>query len=180
MFGEKMKNKLLDLYEYTKKVNKELVEKGKSISACCLIMKKSKEVIMMALLFRDSKEKEIMRKMLKEYILRQEIIGYIFVSDCKMSVIDTKDMNKSVAYDVVMTNLYTAKEKLSDMIFYEGTKIIDMKDNKEFQKFQKLNNRNKAEDMWDLWGSEVEISDENHKNYEDFKKLNPELFKDVK
>ena len=57
-----------------------------------------------------------------------------------------------------MRNLYTPKEKISEIVFYKDGKILEKKDMGGM----------KEKDEWNLWGERIEEDDEIVKKYRDY------------
>ncbi|KKK66844.1 hypothetical protein LCGC14_2960020, partial [marine sediment metagenome] len=110
----------------------------------------------------------------KNFIIKQDICGYILVFDVKMTEVDTKGKKKPKVVDAVIRTLYTPKEKVMEIVKYKNKRIL---------KTMKIGVKDvkKMKDEWDLWRPGVD-EDEMIKagfDYGEFKRKNPELYDGV-
>lgn len=170
--GGKMNSKILRIYRDVCKVNDDLIKKGDSIYPMCFLIKKDYNLTPIVFMFKDQDEKVEMRSQLKNFIVKQDICGYILTFDTKMTVIDKKGKKPIEVVDTIIRTLYTPKEKVMEMVTYKDKKII---------KKMKLTKKDtkKTQDEWDLWGKGLDGSLEKEFDYHKFKMENKELYDGV-
>ena len=159
------------------KQNKEEIKKGNRINPMCFIINKKNELTLLSMMFENSSQKQMMKRVVKNFIINQSIKGYIMVFDCRMTIMDKKDKTKANVLDVVMTNLYTAKEKKVKMFCYKDKKILTTP--KEIKDATSGFDNREGQDDWDLWGKPIEMNGKEVEEYNEFKKANPDLFRSV-
>ncbi|HDY68266.1 hypothetical protein LCGC14_0862770 [marine sediment metagenome] len=169
-----MKTKILRIYKDVCKINDDLIKKGGEIHPMCFLIKKNYNLTPIIFMFKDQDEKVEMRKQLKNFIVKQDICGYILIFDTKMTMIDKKGKKPPEVVDAIVRTLYTPGEKKMEMLTYKDKKII---------KTIKLNKKDikKTQDEWDLWGKgfdETTIKKGGF-DYRKFKRENPELYDGV-
>lgn len=162
-----MDEKLITIWNTIRKQNDEIIQTRDSILDTCFIIKKDGSMQICALLFNTSKEKIAMKNFLKSFILNQSILGYMIIIDAKMIMMNMETKEKEV-HDCVIRQLFTSHEKIGEAVMYKDkqiVKVIDMKD-----KFQT---------DWNIWDSMDDIPKNVIDDYNQYKKDNPEKFKDV-
>ena len=146
--------------------------KGEFTTTALLIDREDKTTIMM-LMFRNSQEKQIMKTGLKLFALSQNVKGYFWASDTRVTVM-TKE-GKAKVYDGLVQMLCSPKGSLHRMLLHNGKGIkIKVKEMPE-DSMEQFN----IQSEWDVFGSPVDMSKEAIDEYEKFKKENPKLYKEV-
>ncbi len=147
--------------------------KGEFTTTALLINKKINKDIMMMLMFRNSQEKEIMRTGLKLFALSQNVKGYLWASDTRLTIMSEK--GKPKVYDALVQMLCSPQGSIHRLMLHDG-KGIKIKIKEISNDFLEQSNM-KSE--WDVFGSPVNMTKEAIDEYEKFKKQNPKLYKEV-
>ena len=168
-----MKTKILRIYKDICKINDDLIRKTDSIAPMCFLIKKDYNLIPVLCKFSDHDEKIALRKKLKQFILKLDILGYIIIFDTKMTMIDKKGKDPPKVVDAIIRTLYTPKEKKMEMVIYKDHKIT------KTIRLSKKDTR-KTQDEWDLWGKGIDHDSlDKEFDYHKFKMENKGLYEGV-
>ena len=167
-----MKDRILKIYKEICDINNDMIKKLDEISPMCFLIKRDYNLIPVLCEFRDHDEKIMLRKKLKQFILKLDVLGYIIIFDTKMTMIDKKGKDPPKVVDAIIRTLYTPKEKKIEMVIYKDHKIT---------KTMRLSKKDtkKTQDEWDLWGKGLDGSLEKEFDYHKFKMENKELYDGV-
>ena len=169
-----MNKRILKIYREICEINNGLIKKVDEIAPMCLLIKRDYNLIPILFKFRNHDEKIRMKNVLKNFIIKQDILGYILIFDVKMTEVDTKGKKKPKVVDAVIRSLYTPGEKMTEIVKYRNKKILKtIKPNKKDMK--------KSQDEWDIWGKGIDLEElkKGKFDYGKFKRENPELYDGV-
>lgn len=174
-----MEKKLLNIFKDICEGNDEIIKTKDEVMPMCFLIGRNYKVVAMAFTFADQEEKTILRDKIKGLLLRANIKGYILVMDAKMTMIDKKK-KKTIVTDVILRNLYTAKEVRREWVTYKNKKIIS-KQKFPIDKRKKTKKFPSMQDEWDLWGEGVDgkAMKKEGFDYYKFKMDNKELYDGV-
>ena len=166
-----MKTKILRIYRDICKINDDMIRKVDEVCPMCFLIQKNYNLVPIIFKFDNQDEKIKLRKVLKDFILKQDILGYILIFDTKMTMVDKKGKNPPKVTDAIVRTLYTPAEKKMEMVIYKDKKIT---------KTIKLSKKDvkKTQDEWDLWREGVDESSmkKDGFDYHKFKMENKELY----
>ena len=169
-----MKTKILRIYKDICKINDDQIRKLDEICPMCFLIGRDHNVTPIIFKFGGHDEKIMMRKKLKQFIIKLDILGYILIFDTKMTMVDKKGKDPTKVVDAIVRTLYTPKEKMMEIVTYKNKKIL---------KTIRINKRDakKTQDEWDLWGKGVDETTmkKDGFDYGKFKRENPELYDGV-
>ena len=167
-----MNPRILKIYREICGINDDMIKKVDSIAPMCFLIKRDYNLIPVLCEFKDHDEKIMLRKKLKQLILKMDIFGYIIIFDTKMTMVDKKGKDPPKVVDAIVRTLYTPKEKKMEMVIYKDKKIT---------KTMRLSKKDtkKTQDEWDLWGKGLDGSLEKEFDYHKFKMENKELYDGV-
>lgn len=170
--GDKqMKTEILKRYREICEVNDDMIKKVDEIAPMCFLIKRDYNIIPIVFKFENREEKIRLKNALKNFILKQDIWGYILILDVKVTMVDKKGKKPPKVTDAVLRNLYTPSEKKIEMVTYKDKKILNIK------RLTKKEARD-TKDEWDLWGKGVDTEsvEDMGFDYGEFKAKNPELY----
>jgi hypothetical protein len=170
-----MENK--EIIENAKRLSQETLNKGEEIIPICLAFHKDKkEMHVIGVPFKNGQEKEVIRKFLREHLLKMPLEKYAIIFDVKMTAWDIKEPNKKPSViDAVMVSIYTAQDKLTQVYpYYKERKLME---NEMMEIKGRGIGKDKLYDCWDIWGEEVPFDTEERaliqrtieKGYREFK-----------
>jgi len=169
----KMKDKkIIEIFEDMCKKNDEEIKNKEEFMPVCITIDKDYSISIIAFTFDNQDEKIKMRETLKQFVISQDIKGYILIQDAKVTQVNQDTGERSVS-DVAMRQLFTPKFAISRMQLYnpDGT----------FGEKIEMNDRKDMRNTWDLW-NEVEQEkdyDKHNEEYNKYKQEHPELYKGV-
>ena len=169
-----MKPRILKIFKEICEINNGLIKKVDEIAPMCFLIKRDYNLTPILFKFGNHEEKIKLKNALKNFIIKQDILGYILIFDVKMTEVDTKGKKKPKVVDAVTRTLYTPKEKVMEIVKYRNKKILKtMKPTKKDMK--------KSQDEWDIWGKGIDEGelDKAGFDYGKFKMENPELYDGV-
>lgn len=167
---EKITDKhLLKLFDDLIIQHKKWITEHGGLNAMAIMVTKKNEPILILLKFSGYEEKIASRNAMKKLIVEQDIKGYFFCCDSKMTYMDIKDPSKTVVKDAVIHQLFTPKASKSCFIIHDEKKILEIVNGDEFS--------NEGSE-WDLWGGMKEDS-KITQAYQKFKNENPKEYEDV-
>lgn len=162
-----MEKKLIEIWNTLRKASDEIIQRENHITQMCFTIDKSYKITAMALIWDSADSKEFFKQKLKNILVNQDILGYILFFDVKMTIIKE---NKTEVKDAVVRQFYTPNEKLIESVIYKNKKIIKVMD---------MNKCDNYESDWNLWGKSIDQDSEINKKYQQYKKDNPEKYKEV-
>ena len=165
-----MNPRILKIYKEICEINNGLIKKVDEIAPQCFLIKRDYNITPILFEFKNHDEKIKLRNVLKNFIIKQDICGYILIFDTKMTEVDPKGKKKPKVVDAVTRTLYTPREKVMEIVKYRNKRIL---------KTTKINmkEKNKMKDEWDIWreGIDTEELKKGGFDYGKFKEENPEL-----
>jgi hypothetical protein len=170
---ENIDEKLIQIHNDLFEIHQDMLKMRKGISPAIILIGKDYELTPMLMRWSDGQQKEVMKYFIKKRILNEQIKGYVFVADARMTIADKDmDFSKAVVKEAVIQNLFTPNGNRMSMIIHKGYEI---------EKAEHLN----PEDMtnyqsdWDLWNSPITEDKDIQDAYRKFKEENPDKFPDV-
>lgn len=170
-----MERKLLSIFKEICEINDKIIEKQEVQPMCFLISKKYK-LTPVLFSFKNQEEKQILRGKIKKLLLELNLKGYILIMDAKMTMFD-KTKKKAEVTDVILRNLYTAKEVRREWVTYKNKKIVS----KKKMPIDRRDKKFSMQDEWDLWGVGVDSKGFKKEgfDYHHFKMANKKLYDGV-
>jgi len=155
-------------------INKDYLKTRGTFSPVVCLIDKNDKVIFVMLMFKNSREKEIMRTGIKLLALSKNLKGYFFASDTKATLMNKENPKKSKVYDAFIQLLCSPNGSFQKMFIHNGKgKEIKVPEFSE----DKLETYD-VQTEWDAWNEPL-LDDEANERYIQFKKLHPDLFKEV-
>lgn len=165
-----MDKQIMKTFRIIAKANDKIIQTCDSVQQMCFILDKGKVITPIAMMFKNSEEKEMMRDKIKKFVAESKCKAYILIHDSIMTMIDAKT-GKHETQDVVVRSIFTPKEKYIEIVTYKDKKIIEKK---KFSSKEAIQFRSE----WNIW-EDVEIKDYDNSAYEKIKRDNPDEYKDV-
>lgn len=171
-----MEKELVDLFNILCEHHKDYISKEGTLSPMIFFIKRNNSLEIMLLIMRNSEEKELFKRMIKERALKSEIKGYIVVMDAKMTSFDKDNKDKTAkVQDAVISHLFTAKGNIVHLLVHDGKKIIEEENTEDFSKLKS---------DWDIWGEGLSSDNKEEKDilywYRKQKENNPDKYEGCK
>lgn len=170
-----MKTEVKKVFEGLCRANDEILQREDVVPICFVINANGIQPIVLDY----SKGKDDVRNGVKRMLAMSKLLGYVIITDCKMTIIDRSTGKAKSVQDAVMRTLYTTQGAVRNIVIYDGKtrKIISTE---EFV----LPRDEHSFDEWDLWGGSMNGENKEHqKIYEWYNKIrdeNPQEYKDCK
>ena len=156
-------------------INIQYLKENGNINTSALLIDKENKATVIMLLFRNSKEKVMMRTALKLFALSQNIKGYFFVSDTILTSMSKKAEETPKRYDALVQMLCTPKGSIQRTLLHDGKgKEIKVKGISD-----EVTEQHNVQSEWNVFGEHITISEKELNEYDNFKKQHPELYKEV-